>query len=47
MKKIILLASLTLIFASCSRSSDNTNEIIVDPVVETPILPTKISGSWE
>lgn len=46
MKKIILLASLTLIFASCSRSSDNTNEIIVDPVVETPILPTKISGSW-
>jgi|GEM_PF-1582664 len=46
MKKIILLASLTLIFTSCSRSSDNTNEIIVDPVVEAPNLPTKISGSW-
>ncbi|MDR2229635.1 MAG: hypothetical protein LBE39_09200 [Flavobacteriaceae bacterium] len=46
MKKIVLLASLTLIFTSCGRSGDNTNEVVVDPVVETPILPAKISGSW-
>ena len=46
MKKIVLLASLTLLFASCGRSNDNTNEIIIDPVVEVPTLPTKVSGSY-
>ncbi|HFK5545521.1 hypothetical protein HZP84_09740 [Elizabethkingia anophelis] len=46
MKKIVLLASLTLIFASCGRSNDNTNEIIVDPPKEVLTLPTKVSGSY-
>ncbi|MHC6198577.1 hypothetical protein ATE49_01675 [Elizabethkingia miricola] len=46
MKKIVLLASLTLIFTNCGRSNDNTNEIIVDPVAEVPALPTKVSGSY-
>jgi len=47
MKKIVLLASLTLIFANCGRSNDNTNEIIVDPIAEVPALPTKITGNSE
>lgn len=46
MKKIVLLASLTLIFVSCGRSNDNTNEIIVDPPKEVLTLPTKVSGSY-
>lgn len=46
MKKIVLLASLTLIYTSCGRSSDNTNEIVVDPPKEVPTLPTKVSGSY-